>query len=404
MSTVESPDGLLRALADARWLTPDRARAYGQVVSIGMLIFTLGLFALFVRGARDDPHGLSYSCDFNAFWSGARLAALGHAGLDYVPAALKAMEETNAQPAPSGGFIAYPYPPVFTLLCLPLAFLPYLLALPVFLGATSAAFAAGVRCLVPSAWPILPIVASPAVLVNAASTQNGCLSATLFTGAMITLERRPAVAGALLGVFAFKPHLALCVPAALLCARRWRALLACGLSAIALCALSYVVLGASAWQGFAESLAFTRAMMQTRPIWGTGQSIYAAARILHAGTPAGLAAQAVAAIFALVCVIRTALARPGGRPEMAVLIAAALLSTPYVMDYDLVCLGAPMAWLAATAVATGWRPLEKWLLAALYIYPLLARTLALREVPIAPFLMAAFLTVLVRRVRKGAVI
>jgi hypothetical protein len=392
-----SPLGYLPGLASADWFTVDRARAYGRVVSAGMLVFILAVFGLFVHSAWTDPHGLSFSCDFNAFWSGARFAVLGHAASAYVPSLLKAMEEANAQPAPGGGFIAYPYPPVFMLLCLPFGFLPYLVALPIFVGGTSAAFAAAIKRVLPTAWPLLAIIASPAVMVNAASTQNGCLSASLFTGAMITLERRPAVAGALLGLLTFKPHLALCVPVSLLCAHRWRALVACVLSAIGLCVFSLAVLGTSAWQGFFTSLAFTRAMMQTRPIWGTGQSVYAAARILQIGTPAGLTAQAVATAFALVCVVRTARARPGGGPEMAVVIAAALLCTPYVMDYDLVCLGAPMAWLAATAAGTAWRPAEKWVLSGLYLYPLFARTFSLMQLPLAPLLVAALLIMLVRR-------
>jgi len=386
------------AFAEAAWLTPDRARAYGRVVTVGMLFFTLGLAGLFVQGALRDPNGLSYSCDFNAFWSGAHLASQGHARLAYDPAALKATEEIHAQPVPGGGFIAYPYPPVFLLFCLPLGLLPYLLGLPVFLVATIAAFTLGVRRVLPRSWPGLMILGCPAVMVNVASTQNGCLSAALFTGAMLTLERRPAVAGALLGAFAYKPHLALCVPVALVCARRWRALMACGCSAAGLCVLSYLVLGRPAWEGFFGSLAFTRAMMQTRPIWGTGQSVYAAARILGAGTPAGLAVQSVFAVVGLVCVARSGLARPGARAEMAVLIAAALLCTPYVMDYDLVCLGAPMAWMAAAACQTGWRPWEKLLLATLYLYPLMARTASLMHLPVAPLLIGVFLALLMRRI------
>jgi hypothetical protein len=275
------------------------------------------------------------------------------------------------------------------LLRLPLAFLPYLLALPVFLGATSATFVAGARRLLPPAWPMLAAVASPAVLVNAASAQNGCLSAALFTGAMITLESRPAVACTLRGVFAFKPHLALCVPAALLCARRWRDLF--GMRPQRNCPLC-------AFLRHARSLRlawfFRLAAIHPGDDANKADLGHRAERLRRRSDPA----QAVAAAFALVCVIRTSLARPGGRCEMAVVIAGALLCTPYVMDYDLVSLGAPMAWLAATAVRSGWRPWEKLLLALLYMYPLAARTLALMHIPLAPLLIAALLSLLLRRV------
>lgn len=46
--------------------------------------------------------------------------------------------------------------------------------------------------------------------------QNGFLSAGLFGGALVLLERRPVLAGALFGLLTYKPHLGLLVPIVLI--------------------------------------------------------------------------------------------------------------------------------------------------------------------------------------------
>jgi hypothetical protein len=387
-------------LIDGTWLTPDRARAWGRVVCLGGLVLTAGLTGLYAAAAATDPHGLAYSCDFNAFWSAAHLAVTGHPGLAYDPAAMTALEYSNAQRPPHGGFLPFLYSPVFLLLCLPLGALPYAAALLLFTAANLAAFTAAILAILPRSWPRLAVAAFPGALVNLVSTQNGGLSAALFGGAMTLLDRRPALAGALLGGFAFKPQLALCLPVALICARRFRAVAGCAASAIALCLLSWIVLGGTAWQGFAGALPFTRAiMLHAANVWGTSNSVYAALRILGAGAAPAMAAQALSAILAASVLARLCWRRPGGQAEIAASIAAALLMTPYVMDYDLISLGVPMAWFAARSATSGWRAWEKSLLALLYVYPWMARIVCLKGVPVTPLLCAALLLLIARRAR-----
>jgi hypothetical protein len=92
------------------------------------------------------------------------------------------------------------------------------------------------------------------------------------------------------------------------------------------------------------------------------------------------------------------MARPGGRAEMAVLAAATLLVAPHVMDYDLVVMLIPGAWIAASAQQSGWRPWEKSLLAVLYVFPLAARALGVAlAVQPAPLLLAGLLAITASR-------
>ena len=53
-----------------------------------------------------------------------------------------------------------------------------------------------------------------------------------------------------------------------------------------------------------------------------------------------------------------------------------MLATPYSLDYDLMLLAPAIAFLAADGFARGFAPWEKTVLAALWIVPLVARSVA----------------------------
>jgi Glycosyltransferase family 87 len=97
----------------------------------------------------------------------------------------------------------------------PLGLLPYPEALAVFLGATGALWAAPVRRLLPDARAWIVAAPTPAGLINLADGPNGFLTAALAGFALLLLDRRPAIAGALVGLLAIKPHLAVLFQVAL---------------------------------------------------------------------------------------------------------------------------------------------------------------------------------------------
>jgi hypothetical protein len=297
-------------------------------------------------------------------------------------------------------YLPYLYPPVFLLLSLPLAALPYLASMGAFLAAGYAATCACLKKILPKNWPWLPVLAMPGAMMNAIITQNGFLSATCFAGALLLLERRPALSGACLGIFAYKPHLAIGIPVALAAARRWRALFSCAATACGLAALSWLAFGTLTWLAFLRATPVTRAALETHAeIWTKLVSVYGAIRVLHGSAGLGFAAQAIAIAIALVVLARIAARRPGAGAEISALVSATMLCTPYVMDYDLVCLGVPMAWIAAEATKTGWRRWEKTVLLACYMLPLFARWLNIHaHLPLTPFIGTSLLAIVWERV------
>ena len=60
---------------------------------------------------------------------------------------------------------------------------------------------------------------APAVFINAVGGQNGTWTAALFGGGLSLLERRPLLAGGLLGLLSYKLQLGLLIPVALLAGR-----------------------------------------------------------------------------------------------------------------------------------------------------------------------------------------
>ena len=380
----------------ARWFGAERARAYGRLVALMIAIQAASLVVRLILSARHDPHWRPEPTDFDAFWSAAYLAVHGHAPWAYHMTPLLAAETLGAQPA-AGQFLPYLYPPIFLMLCLPLALVPYQLAMPAFMLGGYAAVSAGFRRLLPPPWPWFAVLAFPATMMNATMGQSGFIAALSFAAALGQLDQRPALAGFYLGVLAYKPHLALCVPVALAAARRWTALATCGLTAFGLALLSYAVLGEQAWRAYLAALPMTRDVLLAGDIWPKLLSSYGAVRILGGGATLALATQAACTALALTCLIGGGARRPGAGAECSALAVAALVCTPYVLDYDLVCLGVPLAWLASQGARLGWRPWEKLLLVGLYLYPLEARNLNLAGLPATPLILGALLSAVAGR-------
>ncbi len=390
---------LARALRQADWLDADRALAYGRLLWAAVLVFGLAAQGKILLAALSDPAGRPIASDFDPFWSGARLAVQGRPALAYDAGTIQRMENTGAQLGQRS--FPYLYPPVWMLLCLPLGLLPYAVALMAFLVTGYAAFAACLRALLPRRWPLLSVLAFPAAVLNATIGQNGFVSATCFAGAALLLDRRPALGGACLGLLAYKPQLAIGVPVWLLLAGRWRALVFCAATAVSLVVLSWAVLGTEAWQGFCVAAPSIRAVLYNFEVWPKLISVFTAVRLLGGPAPLATVAQGAVGLCVLACVAAVACRRPGAQAETATMVAATMLFTPYLMDYDLVCLAVPMAWLAARATATGWYGWEKIVLAASLLMPLGARACNLvAGVPLAPPVLAALLAVVVARVVK----
>ena len=97
--------------------------------------------------------------------------------------------------------------------------------------------------------------------------------------------------------------------------------------------------------------------------------------------------------------------RPVPMPlKAAALATAALLTTPYVLDYDLILLAIPIALLTVDGVRTEFLSGEKIILFAAWLLPLFSRIIGAFGVPIGPVvLLLLFVAILQRAVAASGV-
>jgi alpha-1,2-mannosyltransferase len=365
---------MLAALRSGSFVTRERMRVYSLLLLVAYVATIVVLLAT-ARGIVDTA-GRPIGTDFANVYAAGKLALAREPAQAYDWPAHHAMQKriSGREDIP---YYGWHYPPAFLLVAAALAALPYLGALFVYQAATLAAYLVVVRRIAgrPEAW--LLALAFPAVFVNVMHGHNGFITAALLGGALLLLDRRPLLAGVLLGCLAYKPQFGLLVPLVLAATGRWRVIAAAAATVLAIAALTWALFGADVFVAFWHSLAMTqRVVLEGAPGFHKIQSIYAALRQL--GAPAALAnAVQMAATFALAAAL-VVLWRSAAAFELkaAALLVGGVLATPYVLDYDLVVLGPAIAFLAAHGLRQGFAPWEVTSLVALWVLPLIARPIA----------------------------
>lgn len=363
------------ALRQADWLDRARVDRIAAVFAAVVLLTTGWHVVQHTTHGVTDAAGVHLGHDFINYWSGARLGAEGRAATAYDTSAFHAYQRGLAGEAST--FRMYSYPPTAMLLTLPLATLGFVPGLVAWTLGGIAWSASLLRGLVGTKLALLAAVAAPAAYLNTISGQNGQISAGLLAGGLMLLQRRPTLAGLLLGGLCYKPQLGLLLPFALAAAGQWRAFLATAASAVVLSGTSLALFGPEAWAGFLRQSELQRQLMEAgHSFWHRMPTPFAMLRMLGAGLPLAYGAQIVStlgAIGATVLAWRSAAAFP---VKAAVLVLATFLATPYAWDYDLIACVFAVAWIAGAAARDGFRPWEKIALAALVAMPVLIGPIA----------------------------
>ena len=382
---------------DAPWMIRRRLMAYPRLFLL-VYVVSAALWVLRSKGLV-DPAGHPIGADFIDPWSASWLTLHGAPSAVYDIARLWTVERA-AVADPAVGFAGFHYPPIYLLIIAPLALIPYAWSLLVWTAATFAPYLATMWKIEPERDSIWLAIAFPGALVNLTNGQNGFLTLALLGGALLSLERRPILAGVMFGLMSYKPQYGLLVPIFLIATGRWRTIAAAALTVALLGALSFVMFGAQTWQAFFSSIAFTRHVVLEQG--GSGfeklQSAFAAARLWGFSVATAYAFQAAISLIAAAAVIWIWRRTPKFELHAAALATGVLLMTPYMMDYDLVILALPIAWIALAGRASGFLPYEKSLLAFVWLLPLFARSLAGHAlIPVSPLAMLLLLADIARR-------
>lgn len=274
--------------------------------------------------------------DFLSFWAAGRMIVEGAGTQIYDIEAHRAVEQTVS----AVGILPFPYPPPFALMLTPFGLLPFGLGFAAWVALTGLFYVLAAR---PWMQDRLAL-AQPSVLVNGFIGQNAFLTSGLFLAGLHLLKTRPLIAGAVLGLLVIKPQLAVMLPVAMIAGRHWQAIAGGALSAVTLLLVGLVALGTASYAAFFEMLStYTGFVAKSRWPWHELASVYALLRYFGLATGMAMAIHVAVAAAAAVMVWQAwRQDRPG---KEAVLAAATLLATPYLLTYDAVLLGLPVAWL-----------------------------------------------------------
>jgi len=437
---------IVEGLRGGAWLTRERVRLVALAVLAASAIGFGWLVA--TSDGLNDARGRPLGTDFANVYAAGTYMLEGRPTLPFDSPSQHAREkEIFGAKTP---FYGWHYPPFFLFVAAPLALMPYALALAVWQGVTFALYLWAVwgilaTCRSPSSpsprwgegrgegavtypdrqepphptalravdlspqgrdeesnlWLLLAL-AYPAVFVNLGHGHNGFLTAALLGGALVLLDRRPWLAGVLFGLLAYKPQFGLMIPLVLALTGRWRAMAAAAATVVALASAATLAFGMEVWAAFLEGARFTQAVVleSGNTGWHKIQSVFAWVRMWGGSVPLAYAVQAVATVAVALALAWLWRSRADFALKAAALAIASLLATPYSLDYDLMVLAPALAFLAAHGLTHGFRPYEASALAALWLVPLVARSVA--QWTLIPLAVPAMLTMFILILRRAA--
>ena len=432
--------GFIALLRTGAFLTRERVRLVAAAVLIAFVIGTIVLL-LGAQGMNDSA-GRPLGTDFSSFYAAGTMVHDGMAAQAFDRVAHFARQQAIF--GPDAHYYAFQYPPVFLLVAAGMAKLPYLPALTVWQAATFILYLFAIRAILRSpSWPglsrpsttfslskkqdvdardepghdeekavaadrlwLLVAIAFPAVFINLGHGQNGFLTVALFGSALALLDRRPLIAGMMIGLLIYKPQFGLMIPLVLIATGRWRVVAAAAATVAALLAVTLLALGPAVWPAFLDSMTITRVILleQGDIGWFKIQSVFAWVRLW--GGPIALAyfIQTIVTLSVAAALIWFWRSRSHYPLKTSALLIGSLLATPFCLDYDLMLLAPVIAFLAIDGLRHGFCYWHKTVLAALWLVPLIARSVTEAvSIPLAaPLLLAAFLFVLQRAISEGS--
>jgi len=396
-------DRALTMLRSGDWLTRERIR----LVAGALLVASTIGFLFLVVTAQDgiDRQGRPLGTDFSNVYAAGTYVLDGNPDAPFDPPQQYAREQAIFGAATP--FYGWHYPPYFLFVAGALAKMPYGLALVVWQAGTLALYLFAIWAIVAAStrtagrgdWPLLAL-AFPAVLINIGHGQNGFLTAALIGGALVCLDRRPLMAGILFGLLVYKPQFGLMIPIALFAGAHWRSFAAAAVTAVVLTLVTTFAFGPQIWHAFLLSTQFSRTVVleQGNTGWEKIQSLFSWARMWGAPISLAYTFQGVLTVALGIATIR--LWRSAAAPALkaASLCLAAILATPYTLDYDMMVLGPAIAFFAVDGLDRGFRSWEKTALAALWLIPIAARSVAqVTLIPIGVIAMLCMFFVIIRR-------
>ncbi len=242
------------------------------------------------------------------------------------------------------------YPPQFLILATPFGQFPYLAALALWSLAGLVALWLAVQG--PARQSFAALVSPPAIICLI-SGEISLLVAAALIGVLRNLDRRPALASALIACVTIKPQAGVLIPLLLIVTRRWRVLAMASAFTVLLFALTTWIWGPGLWREYltlgvpAQMHDFSENSGRLAPV---SLTVRTAALMLGLGASWATAIQGVATALGVLLVCVGAGSGPLDARRCVLFLACSAFASPYLLLHDLTALTAAAVMMAASIV------------------------------------------------------
>jgi hypothetical protein len=331
-------------------------------------------------GVWRDGSTLVVGRDFMNFWMYGKSASLERPGIWYDVPSYHGVQRAWLGEDYQGS--SWSYPPSVIPFAWPFAQLPYLASLALWSALGLGVLAATLRNHGHGVRFIAMVFLGPAAVFCLISGQSSLLTAAMTLGALAALDRRPVLAGVLIGLLTLKPQLGLLYPLMLAASGRWRVFGVAAATTLVIVALTTVLYGPQVWIDFVtmglpvQSHVMADPELIATPFYVT---VFMNVRGLDAPYWVAMSAQMVVSLAAAAIVWRAFSKHRDADPQMlgALFLACSVAVTPYMLAYDSLPLAiAAMALLASgkldgvgrrLALAVFWLPLIQMVFGSVHI-------------------------------------
>ena len=247
----------------------------------------------------------------------------------------------------------WPNPPTALVVMAPFGWLGYFPALIAWFVTGIVAFYLAGRREVADIRILAVALISPAALLCVISGQSSFLTTAALLAIFASLDKRPIVAGVLIGLLTVKPQLGILFPFALIASGRWRVFGWAALTAAALLVASTALGGFEGWHDYiAKALPLQREVL--RDAAGTAMPFHPTVFMNLRGLVGNRIGEAIQLVFSIAAVVSVAAAfryRGASDPGLlrALFFACTICASPYMGAYDLL----PLTFAAVALLADG---------------------------------------------------
>jgi hypothetical protein len=251
---------------------------------------------------------------------------------------------------------------------------------------------------------LVPILFSPAAIFCLISGQSSFVTAAMLLSIMAALDRRPVMAGILIGLLTLKPQLGLLFPIILIASGRWRVFVAASITALLVAGVTTSLFGPQVWIDFIQKgLPAQNIVLSDPDLIGTPYypTIFMNVRGLGASYAVAMTVQAAFSTFAIGAAFFVFRYRQHADRQLrdALFFACAICAVPYLLSYDTLALTC----LAVLLLASGKLDVTGQTLAKLiYWLPLIQMVFGQYRIPGPALIVPAFAAFLLMRLAQPA--